>query len=29
MITGINTEDSLVQATFAGYLEEQLGWDSI
>jgi type I restriction enzyme R subunit len=29
MITGINTEDSLVQATFAEYLEEQLGWDSI
>src|SRR5450759_421307 len=29
MITDINSEDSLVQATFARHLEEKLGWDSI
>jgi type I restriction enzyme R subunit len=29
MITGINSEDSLVQATFARHLEEKLGWESI
>src|ERR1017187_4489175 len=27
--SGINSEDSLVQATFARHLEEKLGWDSI
>src|ERR1017187_3238242 len=27
--SGINSEDSLVQATFAKHLETQLGWDSI
>ncbi len=29
MITGINSEDRLVQATFAEHLEEKLAWDSI
>jgi type I restriction enzyme R subunit len=29
MLTGINSEDSLVQATFAKHLEDELGWDSI
>jgi type I restriction enzyme R subunit len=29
MVTGINSEDRLVQATFAEYLEQELGWDSI
>lgn len=28
-ITGINSEDRLVQATFADHLEEVLGWDSV
>ena len=28
-VTGINSEDRLVQATFAGYLKRVLGWDSI
>ncbi len=28
-VTGINSEDRLVQATFAGYLKRRLGWDSI
>lgn len=28
-ITGINSEDRLVQATFAGHLEKMLGWDSV
>lgn len=27
--TNINSEDRLVQATFAEYLEEKLGWDSV
>ena len=27
--TDINSEDRLVQATFAEYLESQLGWDSV
>jgi type I restriction enzyme R subunit len=27
--SGINREDSLVQATFASHLETQLGWDSV
>jgi type I restriction enzyme R subunit len=29
MVTDINSEDRLVQATFAEYLEEKLGWESI
>jgi type I restriction enzyme, R subunit len=29
MITDINSEDRLVQATFAEHLEEVLGWDSV
>ncbi len=29
MITDINSEDRLVQATFADYLRDTLGWDSI
>ncbi len=29
MITDINSEDRLVQATFADYLHETLGWDSV
>ena len=28
-VTPINNEDQLVQATFAGHLEQVLGWDSI
>ena len=28
-VTGINSEDRLVQATFAGYLKRVLDWDSI
>lgn len=28
-VTGINSEDRLVQATFAEYLEHALGWDSV
>ena len=27
--TDINSEDRLVQATFAGHLEQVLGWDSV
>ena len=29
MITDINTEDRLVQATFAEHLEQELGWESV
>lgn len=29
MITGINTEDRLVQKTIAEYLEQKLGWENI
>ena len=29
VITGVNSEDQLVQRTFAEYLEEKLGWESI
>lgn len=29
MITDINSEDRLVQATFADYLHNRLGWDSV
>ncbi len=29
MITGINSEDRLVQATFADYLQNTLGWESV
>src|ERR1035437_9395645 len=29
MITGANSEDQLVQRTFAEYLEEKLGWESV
>jgi type I restriction enzyme R subunit len=29
MVTGINSEDSLVQATFARHLETRLGWESV
>ena len=29
MITDINSEDRLVQATFAEYLQNTLGWDSV
>ena len=28
-VTPINSEDKLVQATFAGHLEHELGWDSV
>ena len=28
MITDINSEDRLVQATFADYLRDSLGWDN-
>ena len=28
-VTGINSEDRLVQATFAEYLEMMLGWDNV
>src|SRR5215469_17410944 len=28
-VTGINSEDRLVQATFAGHLKDKLGWESI
>ena len=28
-VTSINSEDRLVQATFAKHLEEELGWDSV
>ena len=28
-VTPINSEDRLVQATFAEYLEQELGWDSV
>lgn len=28
MITDINNEDRLVQATFAEHLEQKLGWES-
>ncbi len=29
MFTDINTEDRLVQATFAEHLEKELGWESV
>ncbi len=29
MITDINSEDRLVQTTFADYLRNKLGWDSV
>src|SRR5216684_1680424 len=29
MITGINSEDRLVQKTFAEHLQDVLGWDSV
>src|SRR5882762_1163106 len=29
MITDINSEDRLVQKTFADYLHDTLGWDSV
>ena len=29
MITDINSEDRLVQLTFAEYLEKILGWESV
>ncbi len=29
MITDVNSEDRLVQATFADYLHNKLGWDSV
>jgi type I restriction enzyme R subunit len=29
MITGINSEDRLVQQTFANHLRDQLGWESV
>jgi len=29
MITDINSEDRLVQKTFADHLEKALGWDSV
>lgn len=29
MITDINSEDRLVQATFAEHLEKELGWESV
>lgn len=28
-VTGINSEDRLVQATFAAHLETKLGWQSV
>lgn len=28
-VTGINSEDRLVQATFAGHLKDNLGWESV
>ena len=28
-VTGINSEDRLVQATFAEHLEKALGWESV
>jgi type I restriction enzyme R subunit len=28
-VTGINSEDRLVQATFAAHLKEELGWESV
>ena len=28
-VTPINSEDRLVQATFAGHLETELGWESV
>src|SRR5882757_6105416 len=28
-VTGINSEDRLVQATFAEHLKEKLGWESV
>ena len=28
-VSAINSEDRLVQKTFAEYLEEELGWDSL
>src|ERR1019366_3889482 len=28
-VTGINSEDRLVQATFAAHLKEKLGWESV
>ena len=28
-VTGINSEDRLVQATFAEHLQEVLGWESV
>src|SRR6266851_4104460 len=28
-VTGINSEDRLVQATFATHLEDALGWESV
>lgn len=29
MITDINSEDCLVQETFANYLRDRLGWESV
>jgi len=29
MITGINSEDRLVQRTFADHLRDRLGWESV
>ena len=29
MITGVNSEDRLVQRTFAEHLDQVLGWDSV
>ena len=28
-VTGINSEDRLVQATFAEHLKDKLGWESV
>jgi type I restriction enzyme R subunit len=28
-VTGINSEDRLVQATFAAHLKDKLGWDAV
>ena len=28
-VTSINSEDQLVQKTFAEHLEQELGWDSV
>ena len=28
-VTGINSEDRMVQATFATHLEEVFGWDNV